>query len=90
MSYFGPYPSGTAASEIVRLINTYWPIRKCKHIPKQPCLYYHMHQCLAPCVQEVDAQEMDQYRNEIRQFLKGDGSLILKELEARCRKPANS
>lgn len=83
--YFGPYPSSTAASEIVRLINTYWPIRKCKHIPKQPCLYYHMHQCLAPCVQEVDAQEMDQYRNEIRQFLKGDGSLILKELEAKMQ-----
>ena len=79
--YFGPYPSSSAASEIVRLINSYWPIRKCKNLPKKPCLYYHMHQCLAPCVSKIDSQIMDTYRKEIRQFLKGDANFLLERLE---------
>jgi ribonuclease HII len=44
--YFGPYPSSQSAYEIVRLINQIFCVRKCRHIPDSPCLYYHMHQCL--------------------------------------------
>lgn len=78
---YGPYPSSSAANEMVRLINQYWPIRKCKNLPKQACLYYHMHQCAAPCIHEVNADQMNQYRKEIRQFLKGDAKFLLKRLE---------
>lgn len=78
---YGPYPSSSAANEMVRLINQYWPIRKCKNLPKQACLYYHMHQCAAPCIHEVDSDQMNQYRKEIRQFLKGDAQFLLKRLE---------
>ena len=68
-TYFGPYPSSGAANEIVKLINTLWPIRKCRTIPKQVCLYYHMHQCLGPCIHEVDKEQMATYRKEISAFL---------------------
>ncbi len=78
---YGPYPSSSAANEMVRLINQYWPIRKCKNLPKQACLYYHMHQCAAPCIHQVDSDQMNQYRKEIRQFLKGDAQFLLKRLE---------
>ncbi len=78
---YGPYPSSSAANEMVRLINQYWPIRKCKNLPKQACLYYHMHQCAAPCIHDVDSDQMNQYRKEIRQFLKGDAQFLLKRLE---------
>ncbi len=70
--YFGPYPSAQSAHEIVRLINRIFPICKCKTMPKQPCLYYHMHQCLGPCFQEVDSHTMKQMRQDIRRFLQGD------------------
>ncbi len=40
-----------------------------------------MHQCNAPCIQEVDMEQMKQYRKEITQFLKGDASHILQQLQ---------
>ncbi len=70
--YFGPYPSSQSANEMVKLINQIYPIRKCKTIPKQPCLYYHMHQCVGMCIHDIDELEYAEYKKEIRKFLKGD------------------
>ena len=81
--YFGPYPSSTSAYEIVKLINQIFPIRKCKNIPKQACLYYHMHQCLAPCIQDVDEKQMMDIKNQVIRFLKGDVDEVLKSLVQR-------
>ncbi|MBB5183608.1 excinuclease ABC subunit UvrC [Catenisphaera adipataccumulans] len=83
--YFGPYPSAYSAQEMVKLINTLYPIRKCRHIPKQPCLYYHMHQCQAPCIHETDPAVNAKYRKEIRRFLKGDAGSILKDLNQKMQ-----
>ena len=78
--YFGPYPSSTSAYDMVKLINQLFPIRKCRSIPKQACLYYHMHQCLAPCIHEVDQNQMEKIRNEVIRFLKGDVQSVLDNL----------
>ena len=48
--YFGPYPNVSAARATADLLNRIYPLRKCYKIPDKPCLYYHMHQCLAPCI----------------------------------------
>ena len=48
--YYGPYPNVKAARETVNLLNRIYPLRKCLNIPKKECLYYHMNQCLGPCV----------------------------------------
>lgn len=78
--YFGPYPSSTSAYEIVKLINQIFPIRKCKTMPKQACLYYHMHQCLAPCIQDVDEKTMKEIKGQVIRFLKGDVDDVLQML----------
>lgn len=78
--YYGPYPNAQSAHEIVRLINQIFPIRKCKQIPNQPCLYYHMHQCLGYCVQKVDPNEVESMRKEIRKFLDGDVKKVVDHL----------
>ena len=49
--HFGPFPDGTAARETFKLLNRLYPLRKCNHIPKKPCLYYSLNQCVAPCIQ---------------------------------------
>ncbi len=51
--YYGPYPHVTVARDNVKLLNKLYPLRKCRKIPKEECLYYHMHQCLAPCVKKT-------------------------------------
>ncbi|MBO5712342.1 MAG: GIY-YIG nuclease family protein, partial [Acholeplasmatales bacterium] len=48
--YYGPYPNVKAARATVDLLNRIYPLRKCYNIPKKECLYYHMNQCLGPCI----------------------------------------
>ena len=70
--HFGPFPDATAARETFKLLNRLYPLRKCNHIPKKPCLYYSLNQCLAPCIQEVDLNEYTRIKKEITKLLNGD------------------
>lgn len=79
--YYGPYPNALAAKEIVDLLNRIYPLRKCRTIPKKECLYYHLGQCLAPCINEVDPEEYQKISNEINSFLKGNVKELQKDLE---------
>ncbi len=78
--HFGPFPDATAARETYKLLNRLYPLRKCNHIPKKPCLYYSLGQCLAPCVKNVDSHEYVQIKKEIVKLLNGDIKDKVKEL----------
>ncbi|NLL32599.1 MAG: GIY-YIG nuclease family protein, partial [Enterococcus cecorum] len=69
--YFGPYPNVGAANETKKLLDRLFPLRKCQVLPKEVCLYYHMHQCLAPCVFQIDPEEYEKMVQAIRRFLGG-------------------
>ncbi len=77
--YFGPYPNVSAARATVDLLNRIYPLRKCYKLPDKPCLYYHMHQCLAPCINK-DLGDFLEYKNKIASFLNGDASDVIKKL----------
>lgn len=79
--YFGPYPDVRAANETKKLLDKLYPLRKCKVLPKEVCLYYHLGQCLAPCVMKVDPQVYKDMVEEIKQFLNGGYTEIQKDLE---------
>ncbi len=78
--YFGPFPNSGAAREIVNLINRLYPLRKCNHIPSKPCLYYHIGQCIGPCVEKVSKEKYDEIVKEIVAFLNGDTKKIKSEI----------
>lgn len=78
--HFGPFPDATAARETYKLLDRLYPLRKCNHIPKKPCLYYSLGQCLAPCVKKVDSHEYVQIKKEIVKLLNGDIKDKVKEL----------
>ncbi|EOT44939.1 excinuclease ABC subunit UvrC [Enterococcus columbae] len=78
--YFGPYPNVGAANETKKLLDRLFPLRKCQVLPKEVCLYYHMHQCLAPCVFNVDPAEYQKMVQEIRRFLNGDYQEIRQQI----------
>ncbi|MDE6953269.1 MAG: excinuclease ABC subunit UvrC [Erysipelotrichales bacterium] len=78
--HFGPFPDATAARETYKLLDRLYPLRKCNHIPKKPCLYYSLGQCLAPCVKNVDSHEYVQIKKEIVKLLNGDIKDKVKEL----------
>ena len=55
---FGPYPNTYAARRIVNLINRLYPLKKCEGMPKEVCLYYHIHECLGYCSKELDLEKV--------------------------------
>ncbi|GAY75040.1 excinuclease ABC subunit C [Sporolactobacillus inulinus] len=71
--YFGPYPNVTAANETKRLLDHLYPLRKCRTLPNRVCLYYHIGQCLAPCVNEIPPETYRTMAEEITRFLNGGG-----------------
>ncbi|MEG0842126.1 MAG: excinuclease ABC subunit UvrC [Erysipelotrichaceae bacterium] len=78
--YFGPFPDAGAAYQTMSLLNRLYPLRKCKRLPKKACLYYHMHQCLAPCIYNIDEQVYKEMTQSITKFLKGDVKEIVQAL----------
>ena len=87
--YFGPYPNVKAARATCDLLNRLYPLRKCYRIPEKECLYYHMHQCLAPCINK-ESFDYTEYKSEIAKFLNGDSDNIVKELEEKMNLASES
>ena len=79
--YFGPYPNAYAANETKKLLDRIYPLRKCNPMPSQLCLYYHMHQCLGPCVKKVEPSAFDQMVAEISNFLNGGYEDVKNDLQ---------
>lgn len=79
--YFGPYPNSTFAFEMVDIINDLFPLRKCINIPKSPCLYYHMHKCLGPCINKINKDEYSNILDNINHLLKGDNKELIDKLK---------
>lgn len=70
--YFGPFPDSGAAWETAKLLNRIYPLRKCRRMPKKECLYYHMGQCLAPCIRDIDGRVYADMVSGIQKFMRGD------------------
>lgn len=86
--YFGPYPNAYAASETKKLLDRLYPLRKCSTLPDRVCLYYHMGQCLAPCVKEVPNEAYKEMAAEITRFLNGGHQEVKKELQSKMMEAA--
>jgi excinuclease ABC subunit C len=75
-TYFGPYFPGNLAYRLVKFIHRHFKIPSCKvdfsrtHL--QPCLEFHIHRCLGPCVNGLTtpAAYAEQVQN-VRLFLEG-------------------
>lgn len=78
--YYGPYPEGKAARSTLNLLNRIFPLRKCRSLPKKPCLYYHIGQCLAPCINKIAEETYQELIQKIQRFMQGDSKDIRDEL----------
>ena len=88
--YFGPYTSSSYAWKIIDLLNKIFPLRKCNVMPSSPCLYYHIGQCLGPCIhKDLNDKYVDMIK-EIKRFLNGDDSKIKQDLVLKMKEASNS
>lgn len=88
-SYFGPFPNSGSAYRMIDLLNKIYPLRKCKHIPNRACLYYHLGQCMGPCINDISKSDNKDMISHITKFLNGDASEVKQEITAKMRAAAN-
>lgn len=87
-TYFGPYPNAFSAYETKKLLDRIYPLRKCNTMPDKLCLYYHIGQCLGPCVFHVSEETNEEMIEGITSFLNGETKEIVTELEEKMNKAA--
>ena len=94
--YFGPYTIAAAVKDTIELLNKLYQLRTCNRVlPRdigieRPCLNYHIKQCLAPCQGYVSKEEYRQQVAGALEFLNGNYSPILKDLEEKMNKAAEA
>jgi excinuclease ABC subunit C len=89
-SYFGPYFPGNLAHRLVHFIHRHFKVPSCridfnrKH--SHPCLEYHIHRCLGPCVEGLTTDERyAEAVRSVRMFLEGRHKDLAQELRARVQ-----
>jgi excinuclease ABC subunit C len=87
-TYFGPYFPANLAHRLVHFIHRHFLVPSCKidltRFHPKPCLQYHIHRCLGPCVQGLTTD--DAYSTavrHVRQFLEGRHTDLAHDLRVR-------
>ena len=89
--YYGPYPDGLRLDEYLKMVEDNYPLRHCSgplKPRKTPCLYYHIHKCSGPCIGAIDEKEYGRYVKQVEDFLDGDDSSMIKQVEKEMNKAA--
>lgn len=92
--YFGPFTDGYAANQALELMRQAFRWRSCgRDIPydgskryRQPCLYYHIKLCDAPCIGKINRFDYERLISDAVQFLKGQSSTLIKKLAGEMRR----
>ena len=85
--YFGPFTSAGAVKDTIELIRKIYRIRACsRKLPQdmgkdRPCLYYHIHQCDAPCQGYISQADYQKSVKQAVRFLNGQYEPVMKYLE---------
>lgn len=85
--YYGPYPSSVSAKEALNVIQGIFQLRQCSDDffkkRKTPCLQYQIKRCSAPCVGYIDSVNYQKNVEDLKVFLSGKNSVIVKCLNNR-------
>lgn len=92
-TYFGPYFPGNLAHRLRHFINREFKVPSCKvdlsRRHAQPCLQYHIHRCLGPCVEGLTTlEEHAAAVKNARLFLDGRLRDLTGELRVRMEQAA--
>ncbi len=82
-SYFGPFTSAGKLDSYLDIADRLFLLRKCRGKLKKrenPCLYYHIGRCSAPCAGKISQKEYMKNVQKLKRLLSGKDTEILKEL----------
>jgi excinuclease ABC subunit C len=85
--YFGPYPHSRDVKDVLKLIQNFYAIRRCKESVfkkrKRPCILFQLGKCPGPCTETIDDAGYRNMVSELTDFLSGRSEDLIKELERR-------
>ncbi len=92
-TYYGPYFPGNLAHRLVHFIHRHFKVPSCKvdftRTHTHPCLEYHIHRCLGPCVQGLTTDEAYAAAvHDVKLFLEGRHKDLARDLRVRMREAA--
>ena len=92
--FFGPFPSGLAVNESIKLIQSIFGLRTCKDSMFKnrttPCLLYQIHKCSGPCCGKISPTQYRLQVAETIRFLKGNNKAIIDSLSAKMQQASKA
>ena len=92
--YFGPFASAKSVRQTLKVIKGIFPFRSCSRVitgtDSRPCLDYHIHHCLAPCIGVASKEEYAEVIKQVILFLEGKQEVVVQELESKMNKAAEA
>jgi Nuclease subunit of the excinuclease complex len=83
--YYGPYANAKLLKEALKILRKLFPLRTCSRLPNKKCLEFDIGQCLGPCEGKVGEERYGGIIKELRLFLEGRHSELLKFLSEKMR-----
>ena len=83
--YFGPYVDIKSATEVKKILDKIYPLRKCNPVEKRPCMYYQIGECIGPCAKKITADDYKSQISKIKSFLTGNTKAILSDLQRKMQ-----
>ena len=83
--YFGPYVDIKSATEVKKILDKIYPLRKCNPVEKRPCMYYQIGECIGPCAKKITIDDYKSQISKIKSFLTGNTKEILADLQSKMQ-----
>lgn len=87
--FFGPFPSGLAVNESIKLIQSIFGLRTCKDTMfknrQTPCLLYQIKKCSGICCNKISLSEYKSQVDKAISLLKGENKEIIDELSQKMQ-----
>ena len=83
--YFGPYVDIKSATEVKKILDKIYPLRKCNPVEKRPCMYYQIGECIGPCAKKITTDDYKMQISKIKSFLTGNTKEILSDLKTKMQ-----
>ena len=92
--YFGPFASASSVRRTLNLLKKLFPYRSCTKTitgnDARPCLDFHIHRCVGPCIGAVDKQEYSEVIDQVVLFLEGKTNKVVGSIKKRMLDAADS
>lgn len=83
--YFGPFRTAAVMRETMAFVHDVLPLRKCtaRNPRCRPCMYFQMHKCAAPLLDEQHHRAHQEAINQLFELLDGRSDRVAEWLEAK-------